>query len=91
MLGPHQRKIEEVENSNELIDVLHHVVLLWEKNRMEEIIEHLKTTGYGTSDLFYRVAQAIAQTLGITSKEKKLLEGFLNSKERILKYLSRPL
>lgn len=91
LLGPHQRKIEEVENSNELIDVLHHVVLLWEKNRMEEIIEHLKTTGYGTSDLFYRVAQAIAQTLDITSKEKKLLEGFLNSKERILKYLSRPL
>jgi len=37
------------------------------------------------SDVFYRVAQAIAESLSNDDSEKKLLEGFLAGKERIAK------
>lgn len=43
----------------------------------------LNETGYAKSDSFFRVAQAIAETLPNESKEKKLLEGFLNLREKI--------
>jgi hypothetical protein len=46
------------------------------------VINVLKETGFGKSDVFYRVAQAIAQSLR-NGKEKKLLEGFLSGKGRI--------
>ena len=39
---------------------------------------------YGKSDIFYKVAQAIAETLPVEAKEKKLLEGFLTGKERLI-------
>jgi len=35
-------------------------------------------------DTFYRVAQAISETLPPESREKKLLDGFLSGKERII-------
>lgn len=82
--GPHERKIEELEQSNELIDVLHHVLLLWEKSKADKYIERLQLSGFGKSDAFYRVAQAISECLPIESKEKKLLDGFLTGRERIV-------
>ena len=36
----------------------------------------LSESGYGESEAFYRVAQAISETLPIESREKKLLDGF---------------
>ncbi|MEO0292625.1 MAG: DUF1156 domain-containing protein [candidate division WOR-3 bacterium] len=83
LLGPEERTIKDLENSNELIDVLHHMLLLWEKSKRDDILERLQTTGFGKSEAFYRVAQAIAETLPNESKEKKLLEGFLAGRERI--------
>ena len=44
----------------------------------------LKDSGFGYKDTFYRVAQAISETLPLESKEKKLLDGFLSGKERIM-------
>jgi len=44
----------------------------------------LKETGYGENDAFYRVAQAISETLPNDSKEKKLLDGFLSGKDRLI-------
>ncbi|MDL1956251.1 MAG: hypothetical protein LWW95_04250 [Candidatus Desulfofervidus auxilii] len=44
----------------------------------------LKDSGFGYKDTFYRVAQAISETLPLESKEKKLLDGFLSRKERIM-------
>ena len=82
VLGPEDRKMADLENSTELIDVLHRVLLLWEKGRNDDVINVLKETGFGKSDVFYRVAQAIAQSLR-NGKEKKLLEGFLSGKGRI--------
>jgi adenine-specific DNA methylase len=67
----------------ELIDVLHLVLLLWEKSRREEMIKLLGMSGCGTSEAFYRVAQAVSETLPVESKEKKLLDGFLTGRERV--------
>ncbi len=88
-LGPQERTTEELNGSNELIDVLHHALLLWERGKREEILTLLRDTGYGKSDVFYRVAQAIAESLSSDSKEKKLLEGFLQGRQRIAEDIRR--
>jgi len=83
VLGPHQRKLEDLKDSRELIDVLHRVLLLWEKGRREELVQALAASGHGRSEAFYRVAQAISETLPADSREKKLLDGFLVGRERV--------
>jgi len=83
VLGPQARQIDEVKGSAELMDVLHHVLLLWEKSNRQELLHVLEETGFGKSEAFYRVAQAISETLPIESKEKKLLDGFLAGRQRI--------
>jgi len=83
VLGPQDRKLEELEDSEELIDVLHRVVLLWKDGKRDKISQVLSETGFGQNEVFYRVAQAIAETLPNESKERKLLEGFLSGKEKI--------
>ncbi|MEW5705356.1 MAG: DUF1156 domain-containing protein [Actinomycetota bacterium] len=82
-LGPQDRNIEDLKNSSELIDVLHLALLYWERSRRDEMLKLLNSTGYGKSEAFYRVAQAISETLPNESKEKKLLDGFLSGRERI--------
>jgi len=84
VLGPHERNIKDLEGSNELIDTLHYVLLLWKDGRKEEMKGVLRESGFGDKDTFYRVAQAISETLPIDSKEKKLLDGFLAGKERLI-------
>ncbi|RUM61914.1 MAG: hypothetical protein DSY59_01040 [Persephonella sp.] len=68
----------------DLIDILHLVLRLWEKGEKEEMLKILSETGYGNSEVFYKVAQAISETLSLDNKEKKLLDGFLTGKERII-------
>lgn len=82
VLGPHERKVDEI-GEQEMIDVLHKVLLLWKDGRKEKMKEVLKETGYGMKEAFYRVAQAISETLSNESKEKKLLDGFLSGKDRL--------
>ena len=69
-IGPQDRKLEELEDSDELIDVLHRVLLLWKSGRREDMKKVLRETGYGEKESFYRVAQAISETLPIESREK---------------------
>ena len=83
LLGPHERKLEELRDAKELVDVLHKVLLLWEKGRRDEIIETLQKTGW-LRDSFFRYAQAISECLPNDSKEKKLLDGFLTGKDRLV-------
>ncbi|MEM4317791.1 MAG: DUF1156 domain-containing protein [Candidatus Aenigmatarchaeota archaeon] len=85
VLGPKERNMKDLEKSEEMIDVLHYVLLLWEQGDKEKILKKLSES-YGKSEAFYRVAQAITQCLPNESKEKKLLEGFLPSgkKERLM-------
>lgn len=83
VLGPQSREMDDLEGSEELIDVLHHVLLLWETSQRDEMLRVLSQSGYGDSEAFYRVAQAISETLPIESREKKLLDGFLAGRERV--------
>lgn len=83
ILGPQERDLKEVKN-NELIDVLHQTLILWKEGKREEMKKVLANSGWGNKDAFYRVAQAISETLPIESREKKFLEGFLSGKEKIL-------
>ena len=83
LLGPQRRKLDDLQDARELIDVLHRVLLLWEKGRRQEMVQALAASGYGRSEAFYRVAQAVSETLPIESKEKKLLDGFLAGRERV--------
>lgn len=75
--------MKELDDAKELVDVLHKVLLLWEKGRREEITETLQETGW-LKDSFFRFAQAVSECLPNDSKEKKLLDGFLTGKERII-------
>lgn len=72
-----------------MIDVLHKALLLWKAGRKDEIKELLSKTGYRRKEAFYRTAQAISETLPIDSKEKKLLDGFLSGKERLIKEMDQ--
>ncbi|MBE7443975.1 MAG: DUF1156 domain-containing protein [Planctomycetia bacterium] len=89
LLGPQDRKQEEIKHPTELTDVLHSVLLQWEKSKRDEMLELLKESGYGKSEAFYRVAQAISETLPNESKEKKLLDGFLAGKERLREEITK--
>jgi len=83
LLGPQNRRLEDLDDPKDLIDILHKVLLLWEKGRKSEMIQIISEKGYGKSESFFRVAQAISETLPIISKEKQLLDGFLAGKERV--------
>ena len=85
VLGPQERKIGENEDSPELIDILHSVLRVWEKNKREDMIRILQKSGYGEDETFYKIAQAISETLPMKSKEKMLLDGFLSGKEKLIK------
>lgn len=80
--GPTIRDFNDLKGSNELIDVLHHSLKLWEAGKKEEMYRLLNETSYGQNDVFYRVAQAISETLPNEAKEKKLLDGFLVGRQR---------
>ncbi len=82
-LGPQDRELEEIRDTSELMDVLHRVLLLWEKSRRDDMVELLQESGYGESEAFYRVGQAISETLPIENKEKRLLDGFLAGRESL--------
>ena len=84
VLGPQDRKLDDI-GEEEMIDVLHKALLLWKAGRKDEIKELLSKTGYRRKEAFYKTAQAISETLPIDSKEKKLLDGFLSGKERLIK------
>jgi putative DNA methylase len=83
VIGPQERKAEKLKDSTELIDVLHRCLLLWEKSRRDEIMQALTESGFGRSEAFFRVAQAVSETLPTESREKKLLDGFLSGRERL--------
>ena len=83
LLGPDQRAPEALARSNELIDVLHDVLRLWERGEREAMVRRLAETGLGLSEAFYRAAQAISESLPLSSKEKKLIDGMLTGRERL--------
>ncbi|PWV37727.1 MAG: DNA methylase [Desulfurococcaceae archaeon] len=88
--GPQDKRLEETAMySYLLIGALHYAILLWRRGMNEDLKKLLGTLhrGQGFMNLFYTVAQAISDMLPPESGEKKLLDGFLSSKERLLKEL----
>ncbi|MBW9223095.1 hypothetical protein KKP90_00645, partial [Methanothermococcus sp. SCGC AD-155-E23] len=83
VLGPQDRKLEEI-RVRDLIDEIHRALLLWKNNRKEELLELLENSRYVSRGVFYQVAQAISETLPIESTEKKLLDGFLSSMDKLI-------
>jgi putative DNA methylase len=85
ILGPQERDFGEVERSHELIDVLHHALVLWKEDR-EKMKDVLAETGWGSKDSFYRVANAICRTFpkDSKSKEKQWLDGFISGKAKLI-------
>jgi adenine-specific DNA methylase len=83
LLGPHQREMEALAAGRDVIDVLHHALRLWEKGERAALVQRLSESGYGASEAFYRLAQAVSECLPIESKEKKLLDGLLTGRARL--------
>ncbi|MFQ5799910.1 MAG: DUF1156 domain-containing protein, partial [Bacteroidota bacterium] len=47
ILGPQDRRQDGSKNPTELIDVLHKILLLWEKSKRDDMVSLLQETGYG--------------------------------------------
>jgi adenine-specific DNA methylase len=84
LLGPTERKIDELEGSREPIDVLHRLLFLWKRGLNDEMVNALKDSGPSENETLYGISQAIAESLSVDSSEKKLLEGFLQTRTRML-------
>lgn len=77
VLGPKDR--EKVGSIQNMVDVMHKCLLLWEKGKKEEIADLLARTGFREDPAFRQFCQAVAECLLEGNKEKQLLEGFLMS------------
>jgi putative DNA methylase len=78
LLGPTDRRIEEIESQREkdMIDVIHWVLLLWSKNQRERLKEVLSTTGYGDKDYFIEPPKLSARFYRRETMKKDCLRGF---------------
>ncbi len=76
MAGPDERESENLKDSGELIDILHHALILWRNQMTEESEKFLTSKGYKHSEVLKRVAQAISESLSDSaSKEKIWIDG----------------
>ena len=86
-LGPRERlrdgRFFERERYDTLVDALHKACLLWERGERQALSAHL-ALNRGGEDVFWRVAQSIADVLPPGDKEKQLLQGLLNVQENVL-------
>lgn len=89
VLGPNERAKDATfmrrEKFTSMIDVLHQVVILWEKGARKKINEILDETGNSRNEVFWQTAQALSEILPEGDKEKQLLQGFLYGKEMYIK------
>ncbi len=83
VLGPHERHIDDVTDSEELIDVLHHALLLWRSGKREEMFQCLARSEVGVNELLWNVAQAVSLALPLEAEERRWLEGWLADRETI--------
>jgi adenine-specific DNA methylase len=83
LIPPTERREEELKDSKELIDILHYALLLWRAGKREEMRQLISRNGSSEMNALEKVAQAIASALPTDNQERRLLEGFLASKEFI--------
>ena len=66
-----------------LIDVLHRLCVFREKNDTDGMVQFLARSGQANNPALWIVAQAVSEILPDGDKEKQLMQGLLNQKERI--------
>ncbi len=85
VLGPTERENQagllDRSRRGTMIDALHGAAILWGRNDGPGLEKHLRET-FGLSDVFWHVAQAVAEALGEDDGEKQLLQGLLYSHGR---------
>ena len=72
-----ERELHDVLDSAELIDILHHALLLWRSGKRSEMLQHLSKDRVGSNELIWNVAQQISIALPADSQERQWLEGWL--------------
>ena len=77
VLGPAERTEKGLNDSHDLIDVLHQTLLIWKGKDSATVKKFLADKSYKNSDVLKRVGQAISESLPQESTEKKWLDGFL--------------
>ena len=90
VLGPQERPPADLESASDLVDVLHRVLLLWERGERQAMVEVLSRTGWGARESFWRFAQAVSASLAQrvpNSKEKQLLDGLLTGRDRLREHV----
>lgn len=82
VVGPDERGPHKLEESRELIDILHHALWLWRGPKSGESHRFLASKGYKDSEVLKRVAQAISETLSDdrNSTEKEWIDGMFTGK-----------
>ena len=77
VVGPDERMSEDLAESAEMIDSLHHALNLWKNSKVKEAGRFLSEKGYGHGDVLRRVAQAISESLSDAkgNKEKDWIDG----------------
>ena len=86
ILSPVERRLKDIK-SGELVDVLHRSVLLWRDNERQAMLTELEKSRLGTSDVFWKVAQAVAES-NPGSDEARLLDAFLSGRDGIVDHLA---
>ncbi|MBM7582559.1 adenine-specific DNA methylase [Caldicoprobacter guelmensis] len=83
VLGPKDRGTRFIERARfeNMVDILHACLILWEKNDRKKITEILTVTGQLHNNSFWQVAQALSEVLPSGDKEKQMLQGFLYGRE----------
>lgn len=77
VLGPNERKEKGLEESHDLIDILHNALLIWKKENRDDVEKFLEEKGYKNNEVLKRIAQAISESLPMENTEKNWLDGFL--------------
>ena len=83
VLAPHERHIDDVADSEELIDILHHALLLWRSNERAEMFQCLARNEVGVNELIYNVAQAVSLALPLEAEERRWLEAWIADRETV--------
>ena len=88
VLGPQDRNVATLSDSEELIDVLHHALLLWSSGERDAMIQRLVIDGIGLNELIWNVAENISAALPRDSQERLWLEGWCADRDAIQRELA---
>ena len=66
-----------------MIDTLHRCCAFRDKGDVGGLTEYLARSGHGRNEKLWTVAQAISEVLPDGDKEKQLLQGLLNQRDKI--------